>query len=259
MAGDQFDASVSRAESPRGKSKGLSRRQLIKASAAAGAVAWTAPAIIDSLASPASAFTPPPCPNGKAYAVVYSPPGAAGVLVDRLPDTNGFGTPPTVNNCTNLPPSALCSTMQVAGRTRTYAGSVALQVNHRNISHDITEQFNGLNNAVDITLDPTSCCTIEKVFAYVHKFQAASQGGSDCPTPYCQEALTTAGAYLLKTVNSAKSWTVTPSSNSSLCGGVGVHWGSPNLDQQCAGYDSAAQSDGQPFGYMLILLDCHTS
>ena len=34
---------------------GLSRRQLIKASAVAGAAAWTAPMIIDSLSSPAAA------------------------------------------------------------------------------------------------------------------------------------------------------------------------------------------------------------
>jgi hypothetical protein len=38
-----------------GDQPGLSRRQLIKASAVAGAAAWTAPAIIDSLASPAAA------------------------------------------------------------------------------------------------------------------------------------------------------------------------------------------------------------
>jgi hypothetical protein len=35
--------------------RGLSRRQMIKASAVAGAAAWTAPIIIDSLASPAAA------------------------------------------------------------------------------------------------------------------------------------------------------------------------------------------------------------
>jgi hypothetical protein len=39
---------------------GLSRRQMIKASAAAGAAAWTAPVIIDSLTSPAAAATIPP-------------------------------------------------------------------------------------------------------------------------------------------------------------------------------------------------------
>ena len=38
-----------------GERSGLSRRQMIKASAVAGAAAWTAPVIIDSLASPAAA------------------------------------------------------------------------------------------------------------------------------------------------------------------------------------------------------------
>jgi len=38
-----------------GERRGLSRRDMIKASAAAGAAAWTAPVIIDSLASPAAA------------------------------------------------------------------------------------------------------------------------------------------------------------------------------------------------------------
>jgi hypothetical protein len=38
-----------------GERKGLSRRDLIKASAVAGAAAWSAPVIIDSLASPAAA------------------------------------------------------------------------------------------------------------------------------------------------------------------------------------------------------------
>jgi hypothetical protein len=38
---------------------GLSRRNLIKAAGVAGAVAWTAPVIIDSLSSPAAAVTAP--------------------------------------------------------------------------------------------------------------------------------------------------------------------------------------------------------
>ena len=38
--------------------RGLSRRQMIKASAVAGAAAWTAPIIVDSLASPAAAASP---------------------------------------------------------------------------------------------------------------------------------------------------------------------------------------------------------
>jgi hypothetical protein len=38
-----------------GERRGLSRRDMIKASAVAGAAAWTAPVIVDSLASPAAA------------------------------------------------------------------------------------------------------------------------------------------------------------------------------------------------------------
>jgi hypothetical protein len=38
-----------------GEQPGLSRRQMIKASAVAGAAAWTAPMIVDSLSSPAAA------------------------------------------------------------------------------------------------------------------------------------------------------------------------------------------------------------
>ena len=41
----------------KGEGRGLSRRDMIKASAVAGAAAWTAPVIIDSLASPAAAAT----------------------------------------------------------------------------------------------------------------------------------------------------------------------------------------------------------
>ena len=45
---------------PEGRvARGLNRRQMIKASAAAGVAVWTAPVIIDSLASPAAAATLP--------------------------------------------------------------------------------------------------------------------------------------------------------------------------------------------------------
>jgi hypothetical protein len=44
--------------------EGLSRRDMIKSAAAAGAVAWTAPVIIDSLASPAAAAS---CPCDQLY------------------------------------------------------------------------------------------------------------------------------------------------------------------------------------------------
>jgi hypothetical protein len=49
---------------------GLDRRTLIKRAAAAGAVAWTAPVIIDSLASPAAAAT---CATGQPYNLDTTP------------------------------------------------------------------------------------------------------------------------------------------------------------------------------------------
>jgi hypothetical protein len=48
-----------------GERRGLSRRQMIKASAVAGAAAWTAPVIIDSLSSPAAAASG--CSGNKYY------------------------------------------------------------------------------------------------------------------------------------------------------------------------------------------------
>lgn len=47
------------ADAERRERRGLSRRDLIKASAIAGAAAWTAPVIVDSLASPAAAGSGP--------------------------------------------------------------------------------------------------------------------------------------------------------------------------------------------------------
>ncbi len=44
-------------DAPATPRSGLDRRTLLKRAAAAGAVAWTAPIIIDSLASPAAATT----------------------------------------------------------------------------------------------------------------------------------------------------------------------------------------------------------
>ena len=59
-----------------GERKGLSRRQMIKASAVAGAAAWTAPVIIDSLASPAAAPSGG-LPTGCSYALIVFTYGAA--------------------------------------------------------------------------------------------------------------------------------------------------------------------------------------
>lgn len=257
--------------SRRAERRGLSRRQMIKASAVAGAAAWTAPVIVDSLTSPAAAASFAECPGqGMFYAVLYAP-DADGGLEDRDVPGDGYaivdspGTSGGSTSCTNQAPVAQCKAP--SGYQRTFANNVRLTVEtiNRNISHNVTSRFNGPQEAVRVKLDPTSCCKIQKVKAYVHKYQAA--GGNDCPPTnaanpggYCQEAGAAPGgnAYLLKTVVSDKEWLVYPST-ANLCGGVGVHWGSPNLDPQCVGYDSGAHFNGQPAGYMLIEFDCKQS
>ena len=230
--------------------RGLSRRKLIQRAAVVGAAAWSAPTIIDSVASPASALTLPPCPLGKAYAIMYSPPGAVD-LVDRLPAGNGYGSVQH-GNCVNTTPDPLC--IPPGGYQRTFAGSISLMVTQRNISHNINEQLNGPQQALNVTLAQNSCCTIENVYAYIHRFGGAS-APPDCPPNYCQPAGST---YLPLTVNNTKSWTIQPSSSGALCGGQGVHWGSPNTNSNCVGYNGAGTSvsTGQSFGYLLILLNC---
>jgi hypothetical protein len=53
-----------------GSRDGLSRREMIKASAVAGAAAWTAPMIIDSLTSPAAAASGGALPTSCSYALI---------------------------------------------------------------------------------------------------------------------------------------------------------------------------------------------
>jgi hypothetical protein len=60
------------AESPTHRD-GISRRAMIRASAVAGAAAWTAPVIIDSLSSPAAAASGAPIPCSWFYLVFTKP------------------------------------------------------------------------------------------------------------------------------------------------------------------------------------------
>ncbi len=66
-----------------GGSKGLSRRQMIKASAIAGAAAWTAPVIVDSLSSPAAAASGS-FPTGCSYALFVFYVNGAGPYIARV-------------------------------------------------------------------------------------------------------------------------------------------------------------------------------
>jgi len=67
--------------------RGLSRRQLIKASAVAGAAAWTAPMIIDSLSSPAAALSGTINFDGASYAIVVFDKGGTRYVL-KIGDSN---------------------------------------------------------------------------------------------------------------------------------------------------------------------------
>src|SRR3954469_24181021 len=66
-----------------GERKGLSRRDMIKASAVAGAAAWTAPVIIDSLSSPAAAASGA-LPTGCSYALFVFYVNGNGPYIGRI-------------------------------------------------------------------------------------------------------------------------------------------------------------------------------
>jgi hypothetical protein len=90
---------------------GLSRRQMIKASAVAGAAAWTAPVIIDSLSSPAAAGSMPCAPGtpNLSYGIIIYQIGTtfyavkiAGNTCSAENGTGGDGTGDAVFTCGNL-------------------------------------------------------------------------------------------------------------------------------------------------------------
>lgn len=224
---------------------GLSRRDLIKRSAVAGAVAWSAPMIIDSLTSPAAALT---CPSGgRAYVLLYSPSGTTNntdPVRDRPADYNaGFSS----GGCDLQAPNCAPSNLPAVWTTM---AAVDMTVTGPRLIHQIASISQG---AVTITLAPTSCCTISNVKAHVHRYGAATN--PDCPNPYCQTATSggtyfqlTGGAYGTKTV------TVRPSTSVVCSGGQQVHWGSPNTDSGCG--TTGSQTSGQPLGYMIVELQC---
>lgn len=103
--GDRPDADAGR---------GLSWREMIAASVVAGATAWTAPMIIDSLSSPAAAatLTGTHCYQysaGSGACMQVSPitgtcaPGSAAAPVSPWPCTNTFNPVVFTANCTNSP------------------------------------------------------------------------------------------------------------------------------------------------------------
>src|SRR4051812_45903242 len=90
--------------------RGLSRRQMIKASAVAGAAAWTAPVIIDSLSSPAAAASG--CTGNKYYMKLVGRGTGAGNSYDP---GDCYNAAPLCNSGTkfttggNAPDSSVCN------------------------------------------------------------------------------------------------------------------------------------------------------
>jgi hypothetical protein len=94
-------------DTPRIERPGIGRRTLIKRAAVAGAVVWTAPVIIDSLGSPAAAFSP--TPGCKSVQV------AAGNCTTSATVTNGAAAcNPTNWNSATCPAFAAAQTLSTA-------------------------------------------------------------------------------------------------------------------------------------------------
>jgi hypothetical protein len=93
--------------------------------------------------------------------------------------------------------------------------------------------------------------------AQVHRFgtPTGNPTSGDCPPDYCQVA--GSSTYLPASGIGTKSVSLNPSRTSNLCSGnQGIHWGSPNNFTACNTTDGNGYTNGQPFGYLLIEVDC---
>jgi len=123
-------------------SRGLNRRQMIKASAVAGAAAWTAPMIIDSLTSPAAAFSGPCTKYYVKLAIRYG----QNSNYDHLGDC--YCQDPSCNSC----PTSSCS---ASGYTHMCSGGSSFC----NLAGTPSITFSGSSGAgtKTITLNDANC------------------------------------------------------------------------------------------------------
>ena len=116
-----------------GAQRGMTRRDMIKASALAGAAAWTAPVIIDSVASPAAAQTPTVENTGincSKSILFFTIPGDTTVYIAGFQDNacqtcNCFGnwSSPNLGNCNSACFTCGGVTYQVNAGSGTSAGT----------------------------------------------------------------------------------------------------------------------------------------
>jgi hypothetical protein len=116
-------------DTPEGGRRGIDRRTLIKRAAATGAVAWTAPLIIDSLASPAAALT---CTGACFRAQFPAETGLCNgpsVAVSGPCNTTSANCSSTVNIGAGTTYGALCITPPAGANTCTATSSPTFTLN----------------------------------------------------------------------------------------------------------------------------------
>jgi len=196
----------------------LARRSLLKKAAIAGAAAWTAPLVLQSVTNPAGALT---CAQGS-YHVVYEE-----GLVQRTPTAN--------TGCTH---SGTNTTAAAIGLSVSFGTSAAGTCGSTNASIAHIASDTGNCRPVVISVAGGCECTITSVWAHVH-----NRSANNCPqqsSNYCWnggQARTgmPAGRIPLRIVSGAfgtSAVTVQPNyNNSTVCSGEdGIHWGSPNAE-----------------------------
>jgi len=195
---------------------------MIKAASVAGAAAWTAPVIIDSLVSPAAAAT---CATGSFF-VAYESPG----LAELFPNVTASGCAAPSGN--NVHASAVGLTAVFSGTCGGGLGSIAHVASTAGNCQPVTLTISGCSN-----------CTITKVQGIVHLRNADPT--PTCPNPNCQTASTANHAPLAVTggVLGTNTVTVAPAyTDATICAAAGIHWGSPNVDPTT--------------GYLLVQVTC---
>ena len=149
---------------------GIDRRTLIKRAAATGAVAWTAPLIIDSLSSPAAALT---C-TGNCFLVQFPPAGTAGgANCNVSSQTVGTGTQAP---CPNLSSSNCGSTTSISAGF-TIASLCLSSTDCRAATAAVTFTLNTTSTTC-FTATQTTCVAPRRILAA----QAKSATGPGVPT-----------------------------------------------------------------------------
>jgi len=205
----------------------IARRSLLKKAAIAGAVAWTAPVVLESVTNPAGALT---CAPGNYYVVFQT------TLAERAPTSIG---------CTQ---TGTNTTAAAIGLSLAFNGTCTTTDGGNSIAH--IASTDGNCRPVQITSSGGCECTITSVYAHVHNRSAGTcpqTGGNYCWPAGATIAVTGTDPEVLRIVSGAlgtTAITVQPNytnvTNTVCAGDPGIHWGSPNA----------------PSGYLVVNVTC---